>query len=148
MKRRRIDSHVRMMTVSQGALDRELPTCAEAARAHGISRQEGLKLMQSEVAAMRAVAHLSVQGSQAFAVTIDAARFGKPAREMLLGALSCVDKQVQLHLAAAGRACDCTPSALTNRRLRALPTNRRLPPLCDRSDLPRTGVVPGTRPGR
>ncbi|CAK0895039.1 unnamed protein product [Prorocentrum cordatum] len=90
-KRRRLDPHVKVMALHTAVADGSQATGAASARAHGIEASEGVKIMKSEQACYQCACHLSAASSQQIAVCVDGARMGKPSREMLLGALSCVD---------------------------------------------------------
>lgn len=89
-KRRRVDFHVKQAAIKGAILSGKHPTPAAASRAmDGCDASQGYKWMVSEVAAYRAQSLLNFRKQQVLAIAIDAGRIGKPAKELLVGFVSC-----------------------------------------------------------
>lgn len=98
-KRRRVDHHVRQYTMKTSLQNGTHQSSSAAARSlDDVSSSQTVRWMQSEMSAYRAGGLLSMHGAQQIAIAIDATRLGKPAKDILLGMASDVQRQTHLAL--------------------------------------------------
>ena len=86
---RRVDPHVREYVLRQGLEQGHGTTPGQLAKGTAaVHRSQAVQHREQEMSAYRASSVLSFERSQVISVCCDAARLGRPAREILLGACS------------------------------------------------------------
>lgn len=125
-KRRRTDFHVKQRVV--GACTKQASIGASAKALGDIPSSVACKWRHSEMAAYRATTLLKLLPQDSLAITIDATRIGKPARELLLGMASCAKSGVHCVLPpqVPSRSTSIEGGVGTNLGVSAIGT-RRLP---------------------
>lgn len=105
-RNRRADYHLKQFVLHGSRLEGRTTTVGQAVCSiDAASRSSGVGWVEHELSAYRASCLLTFRESQCFAVCVDGARVGRPARELLLGFLSGP---------RADKHCALPPQALLN----------------------------------
>lgn len=89
MRGRRVDQHAKMLVLESAVQDGKTATLGQAAKAmYSVRSGQAVKWCALEMAAYRATCLLTFSRSQTLAIAFDAARIGKPAKELIVGILS------------------------------------------------------------
>jgi len=95
VKRKRADFHIKQLVLASEVQSGAASSSASAVKSLGsVSASQGIRWRQSEMAAYRAATRLSFQETMQIGVAVDATRLGKPAKELLMGAVTTHSKQL------------------------------------------------------
>lgn len=102
-RNRRTDYHLKQFVLHGSRLEGRTTTVGQAVRSvDATSRSSGVRWVEQELSAYRASCLLTFRETQCFAVCVDGARVGRPARELLLGFLT--DPRADKHCALPPQA--------------------------------------------
>lgn len=115
-KKRRVDFHVRQYVVSSALEDGRQASCSQVFRSlAGVAQNSPVKWRGVEMSAYRATTMAAFNPNMTVSLAVDGSRLGRPAKEVLVGFLSCPSRN--LHAALSPQAILALHSCHPNDRV-------------------------------